>query len=732
MLGKQKTLNHAEIDRLFGSRSVIFNRGMNLIEKKRKSNAEKYERTFKAWKKAFKDIYGNAMNDRVFLKHTYFALLLKSLVIIELNIANNLDLEETFNDMHSNDLTALQFHEFDHFYWMDFDYKVFSQIYTQVEDIRYEREDLFQLVYQEMFIPDTRHKIGEYYTPEHLVKAMVDDTYSFGEKVLDPSCGSGGFLIEIICQILNSEQTVEQKMNAIGNVYGFDINPLAILTAKTNILLLFLEYFNVSKIPIVKLYLLNSLFIKDHAKGVLIDIEKHLGTFDLIIGNPPWLTYKDLNSKEYQKQILELNDELDIKPSSQYITHIDLAAVFFYAIPTKFLKHKGKIFFVLTKSVLNGDHCYKFRSFKIFSNIIEIWDFPKSYMFNIPHVCLKAEYIGSDNDLAIADRYPIDTKIFDDELNLIEQTHYSSIKINNVGAKVLLLERDLKILSKVSKSEYRPLFFQGATLVPRTLVFFQIEQKEDDYLKIASDADVITRSKKNWSHYFQNKKIENQFYFQSFLNKDLIPFFLTKKRKVFLPVTPELKFDEAYLKQFPLASRLYKEMNDIYKTRKKNTSKIETLFDNLNYWNKLTKQVKSKNFLTVYNASGSNIKAAVIPNHKRRLVVGSENYYFPTDSRDEAQYLSGILNSPILSRNMKLIKSSRHIHKRPFTFPIPLFDENNECHKEIARVALRCESISVDLFMKNPNINSEKVRIIMNQKLQVLNDLVKKVVFNGE
>ena len=117
-------------------------------------------------------------------------------------------------------------------------------------------------------------------------------------------------------------------------------------------------------------------------------------------------------------------------------------------------------------------------------------------------------------------------------------------------------------------------------------------------------------------------------------------------------------------------------------------------------------------------------------NRKHNLIIGSENYYLSTDSKDEAYYLSGILNSPILSKNIKIIKSSRHIHKRPFSFPIPLFDENNEVHKHIARKAMKCETYASDLLIKNPNINSDKVRIILTQKLQRLNNLVEEIVFS--
>ena len=51
------------------------------------------------------------------------------------------------------------------------------------------------------------------------------------------------------------------------------------------------------------------------------------------------------------------------------------------------------------------------------------------------------------------------------------------------------------------------------------------------------------------------------------------------------------------------------------------------------------------------------------------------------------------MNSPILSKNIKLIKSSRHIHKRPFSFPIPLYDNDNELHRKLAKKSQKYHSV---------------------------------------
>ena len=76
----------------------------------------------------------------------------------------------------------------------------------------------------------------------------------------------------------------------------------------------------------------------------------------------------------------------------------------------------------------------------------------------------------------------------------------------------------------MSTSPYKNKFFQGATLVPKPLVFFQVEKKNNDDLIISSDSDIISRAKKNWRYFFQNKEIEEVLVIKTFLNNFFLPF----------------------------------------------------------------------------------------------------------------------------------------------------------------------------------------------------------------
>ena len=723
MSKEEKKYNAHSIITQFGLESKIFEEVMKILTDFAAKSKTLFNKHYESWYSHFKNIYGVKITQDLFLKHTYYSILLKTLLLNKLRKNNNQKEAYTLYKRVFCDEEVI-------FNWVDSEQFINLSDFISYEAMSFSHEDLFHELYQQVFLSDTRHKIGEFYTASTLVKEMVDDSYTLGIKVLDPSCGSGAFLIGILLKLLRTPPNKNKKLEFINNIFGFDVNPLAVLTTKTNLLMILIDFFDNETIYAINLnvYLMDSLFPGNSKIELRVDLKQIYHSFDLIIGNPPWITYKDLHDKSYQVKIRELAEQLLIKPSSQYTTHIELASVFFYAIPLKYLKIHGKIFFVITKSVLNGDHCFKFRSFRIFDQIV-IWDFPESYFFNVNHICLKATYKGKDNKISIHDKFPIPTKIYDANIEFKKEVMYNSLKLEDDGAKIILPEEDLLKFNEISESNYKKYFYQGATLVPRSLLFFTIDNKMEKSYLISPDLDVLSRSKAQWKKSFTQIEIEKPFRYKTFLNMDLVPFCVKSFRNVFLPIDKDFQFDEEHLEKYPKSLKFYNEMNAYYIKNKKSTSDINTLFSNVNYWNKLTKQVKTKANLVIYNASGSNLKSAVITNRKKNIIIGSENYYFSTDSQYEAYFLSAIFNAPVLSKAIKLIKSSRHIHKRPFSYPIPIYNDENPLHRALATKGKKYHTVVRDLVMNNPKISTNKVRTFIHHKLIKLDELVNQIIF---
>ncbi len=79
---------------------------------------------------------------------------------------------------------------------------------------------------------------GEYYTPRAVTQFIVDMIEpKLGEKILDPACGTGGFLTCAIEYLKPSLKTAEDKKTLQENIHGVEKKPLPHMLATTNMLL---------------------------------------------------------------------------------------------------------------------------------------------------------------------------------------------------------------------------------------------------------------------------------------------------------------------------------------------------------------------------------------------------------------------------------------------------------------------------------------------------------------
>ncbi len=109
--------------------------------------------------------------------------------------------------------------------------------------------DLLRDFYGSVVPRALRRALGEFFTPQWLAERTlvrgIDLAGKTGEaaRVLDPSCGSGTFLVaalsrELVIQDrLNPEERGRATLAALESVIGFDINPVAVLMSRINLLL---------------------------------------------------------------------------------------------------------------------------------------------------------------------------------------------------------------------------------------------------------------------------------------------------------------------------------------------------------------------------------------------------------------------------------------------------------------------------------------------------------------
>lgn len=85
---------------------------------------------------------------------------------------------------------------------------------------------------------------GEFYTPRPVVKFMVEVTNPhLGETVLDPACGTGGFLVETYDHLAATCKSVaERRVLQQETLFGQEAKPLPYMLVQMNLLLHGLEY----------------------------------------------------------------------------------------------------------------------------------------------------------------------------------------------------------------------------------------------------------------------------------------------------------------------------------------------------------------------------------------------------------------------------------------------------------------------------------------------------------
>jgi type I restriction enzyme M protein len=95
-------------------------------------------------------------------------------------------------------------------------------------------------VYESMLreVRDAAGDSGEFYTPRPIIRFMVQQMDpKLGEIVLDPACGTGGFLVETLEHLAPHVQTAQQRRTLHNNLRGIEKKPLPFLLGMMNLVL---------------------------------------------------------------------------------------------------------------------------------------------------------------------------------------------------------------------------------------------------------------------------------------------------------------------------------------------------------------------------------------------------------------------------------------------------------------------------------------------------------------
>lgn len=115
-------------------------------------------------------------------------------------------------------------------------------------------------LYQRYFDPETRKALGEFYTPQPVVDYIMDgvgyDVGASGKRIIDPSCGSGTFLVEAVERYIEDVERYDDDPNwaerltdlcTRPHVVGLDIHPFAVLMAQIRFMVTILPKYREAK-----------------------------------------------------------------------------------------------------------------------------------------------------------------------------------------------------------------------------------------------------------------------------------------------------------------------------------------------------------------------------------------------------------------------------------------------------------------------------------------------------
>jgi type I restriction enzyme M protein len=197
-----------------------------------------------------------------------------------------------------------------------------NEIDFNVAKDRHAFGELYENILKEL---QSAGKSGEFYTPRAVTQFITDTVNpKQGEKILDPACGTGGFLTCAIESLKNKANSVEARKALQENVVGWEYKPLPYLLATTNLILHDIEVPNIR--------------FGDALDQPLSNFTEK-NRVDVIIANPPF------------GGIVANNNENNFPQSYRTKESADL----FLILMIHLLKHGGRAGIVLPDGSLTGD-----------------------------------------------------------------------------------------------------------------------------------------------------------------------------------------------------------------------------------------------------------------------------------------------------------------------------------------------------------------------------------------
>lgn len=604
--------------------------------------------------------------------------------------------------------------------------------------VRNNNYDYIKQMYEAIIPKELRHALGEYYTPDWLAEVTLKELCNQQEKditemsFMDPTCGSGTFIFKTILEKRKRGQGINEIVNS---VYGFDINPLAVLTAKTNYLLSIIDLIdknNPIEIPVYNVDVVrigeesdNTIELNDDLQNPP-EIIKHcikndrrigakLEKVDAIIGNPPWVNW------EYMPEKYRANSQhmwidyclFSSKGRDLSFSKEDISVLITYVVMDKLLKDGGCLGFVIRQGVFkSAQNGVGFRRFRIKNEcpvkVMRVDDLSKIRAFD-----------NATNSTAlffakkgIKNEYPVPYYLWEKRKDLKRSTFNAYSGMKEVLSQIIITEHqamptvedditsiwltadknNLKIMSRMlGSNQYKArtgVFTGGANAV----YWLNILADNENNITIKN---IVERAKRKVEQI--NMDIEKEFVYPMLKGSNVHKWNTTYD-------TYLLCTHSAETKMWPVSQKILKEKYP--KTYKYLVNFKGDLNSRKGFagWEKEIQKQEFHSILRVgeYTFSpykviwkyiASEFVCAVIDNvtdpylGEKMLLPNEKIMYVSFQNELEAYYLCGVLSSTPISNCVKSYMNPTSISAHVLNkLNIPSFDLNNEDHLRIANI----------------------------------------------
>ena len=249
-------LNRGNAEAYFGPNSPHYRKDIARLGElyARNKDSETIRVKVKLWRDLLRAALGEAVGetedvDDLFVRHTYLSMVLGMVVQasfgIDINRLGATDPGDLLKGRRFQSDTGLQgVVESDFFAWpseVKGGLPLLTALAHRIARFDWVNAplDIAAILYETVIPPDDRRRLGEYYTPAWLARDMIRElvTDPLNQRVLDPACGSGTFLVEAVNHFMEhaersglaGEELLDRLHDA---VTGIDVHPVAVHLAR--------------------------------------------------------------------------------------------------------------------------------------------------------------------------------------------------------------------------------------------------------------------------------------------------------------------------------------------------------------------------------------------------------------------------------------------------------------------------------------------------------------------